>query len=162
MKAKIRIIEGKPNGSYAHLNMQILKSKKGSEKYPDVIGTITFMRNIDTTPVRWFGMRYVIETDKHEFISEMAALAKFIYENSYHDIQPEELKHLLQAEVYIHHECNFIPISSIGMRFYKLMQGEKYMTYIIAPNDIVAQKKAGKEYSSSDVKFSHIIENTDF
>jgi hypothetical protein len=168
MQTAIRVIEGTFGSSkYRNFEIQILeKSNTGTFgfDYYEPIGSITFQTHKDCDYDKiWYGLRFHIDTEKFNHILKMGKLAKYIKENSYHDVQPIELIKLIGGIEYHWNQHELIPNSAIGMQMFKVYRGESCYSKIIAANEIKANKIFDsyiQKYQNYEWKleFSHIIE----
>jgi hypothetical protein len=152
MKTKIRtqISDSNAMGSaYKHMYIQILTGRYGSkdDENLETMGSITFQANA-SEPNYWYGMRFVIETDRPDYIKRMAQLAKFIKDKrSDYSAQPKEILEIIGAEEFVHFDSiGFVPRASYGMGVFKVMtdKGGLY-SYIIAENEAKASKQLVKK-----------------
>lgn len=138
MKTKIRTTEYKDK--YGHMHIQILTPRYTGARYLEPIGEITFQKNLFEQEARWYGIHFVINTDRAEYIQKMANLAKFIKKNrSGHNAQPEEIIQLIGGVEHIHFDSEFIPVSDKGKSIYKVIREGSLYDKITAPNIIVAE-----------------------
>jgi hypothetical protein len=141
MKTKIRVQEFS-KAPYGHMSIQILAPRYRDSVFLEPIGQITFQRNINES--NWYGMRFVIETDKVAPIKKMAVLAAFIKKNSEWSAQPKEIMHLIGAEEHVIFESEFIPVSDKGKNLYNVILNGGLYSRIVAANEIIAQKALAK------------------
>lgn len=160
MKTKIRIQEYKSqNGTYGHMSIQVLGPRYKDSKYLEPMGQITFQRNLNEPDNKWYGMRFIIETDNVDYIKKMAAIAEHIKKNrSDWSAQPEEIKHLIGAEEYVLFDSEFIPVSDKGKSLFRVIYNGSLYSKIVAANEVVAQKIMSKmNLLGAEVKFDKQI-----
>lgn len=171
MKTKVRVQETTATNSYNrneydHCYIQILEPNKYSRsEHPsmDVIGTISFQGTVAEKGTRedyWYALRIEceVEPQKHSNMAKMAKLAAFIYANSNHNVQPDELLRIIGAEKYINGLSGAIPESYKGMRAYKVMKSGECRDVVYAANDIVANKiMKQKKYEGCEAVFETVI-----
>lgn len=165
MKTKVRIqYAGDNNSEYEHCYIEVLdrRSKWGHAGSLEVIGSISFQGTRSEKGTRedyWYALSYSVNADRLQSarIVKMAKLAKYIEENTDHNIQPEQLLLLIGAEMYIHGAGGFIPESYKGLGVYRLMKDNQIYTFVHAANEIVAQRLAKKKYPNCIVEFDHIV-----
>lgn len=156
MQTKIRTIEGIPLGGYKHLYLQVLDYRnKNCGNSLEVIGEITFQQTLGND--EWYALNFKINTDNPDHILKMAKIARYIKENCYYNAQPDEIKKVLGAIEYFSHHLDFYPTSILGQNFYKVMDGDRYYSSIVAPNEIIANKTLEKKYKGKSMVFSHVI-----
>jgi hypothetical protein len=165
MKTKVRTEISNSNAmgsAYKHMHIQILTGRYGSKDDSNLesMGEITFQTNINE-PIDWYGMTFVIETDRPDYIKRMAQLAKFIKDKrSNYNAQPKEILELIGAEDYVFYDVvGFIPIKANGKNLYKVMadKGGLY-TRIIAETEEDAKKQLEKKkIAGATLKFDKII-----
>ncbi len=170
MQTKIRVIEGQFQGKYKTLEIQILDKKygdKGGFPYVEPIGSLTFQTNLGETDENglqhWYGLNFVVHTDKYENLLKIGKLGRYIRENSYHDIQPTELIKLIGGVEYFIYKYEFIPVDWVGMQYFEVYRNGQLYSKLIAPNEIKAQKKLQTDYAKYDtadweIKFQSIVE----
>ena len=164
MKTKVRTEIANSNvmgTAYRHMYMQILTGRYGSkdDENLETMGSITFQANI-SEPNHWYGMTFVIETDRPDYIKRMAQLAKFIKDKrSDYSAQPNEILELIGAEGYVFYDnVGLIPIKANGMNLYKVFSNYKLYTSIIAEDEAAAQKQlAKKKIADSSLQFEKVI-----
>lgn len=137
------------------------------KRYPDMptsdtlepIGTISFQYTVGNTEgYNWYGMRYIVESENPDHFAHMAKLSRYIAANSSSGVQPDELKQIIGAEEYFIYKGDYIPESYMGMKYYKVMVNNEHYSTIIAPNDILAQKKLQKKkIDNATLVFDHLI-----
>jgi len=157
MKKKIRTIEH-ASGAYKTMTLQILglRFPESNSDTLETIGCITFQ--CDAGEDRWYGRSYKVETDNPDNLLKMGKLATFIKNNADSEAQPQEIKLLIGAEEHIYHCGQYIPVSCIGMRYYKVMDGASFYSSIIAPNDIIAEKQlVAKKWEHMKLVYTHTI-----
>lgn len=164
MKTKVRT-QATYDGNYHHVYVQILGNKyphnlsKTASKYLTVIGTISWQGNASEMERadRWYSINFECNTDNPDHLFAMAKLAKYIKDNTYHSVQPEEVKLLIGAEEHFSHVGEFVPVSYVGMSFFKVMKGDTYETSIIAANEIAANKEYARLKLEGNLIFDHVI-----
>lgn len=170
MKAKVRTQISNSNAmgtAYKHMHIQVLTGRYGSKDKDDSnlepMGSITFQANVNEPAgySNWYGMTFVIETDRPDYIKRMAQLAKLIKDKrSDYNAQPEEVLKIIGAEEYFFHDSlGFVPRASYGMGIFKVMtdKGGLY-SHIIANNeDEAAKKLAKKNIAGATLQFDKVI-----
>ncbi len=168
MKTKVRTEISNSNAmgtAYKHMHIQILTGRYSSKDDSNLepMGTITFQANVNEPDgfSNWYGMTFVIETDKPDYIKRMAQLAKFIKDKrSDYNAQPKEILEIIGAEEYVHFDSiGFVPRASYGMGVFKVMtdKGGLY-SYIIAENEAKASKQlVKKNIAGATLEFYKVI-----
>jgi hypothetical protein len=167
MKTKVRTEISNSNvmgTAYKHMHIQILTGRYNSKDDSNLepMGKITFQSNINEPAgySNWYGMTFVIETDRPDYIKRMAQLAKFIKDKrSDYNAQPNEILELIGAEGYVFYDnVGFIPIKANGMNLYKVFSNYRFYTSIIAEDEAAAQKQlAKKKIADSSLQFEKVI-----
>lgn len=123
------------------------------------IGTISFQYTVGNTEgYDWYARRFNVESDNPAHLLAMAKLAKYIADNSSSDAQPDEIKQVIGAEEHFVYKGDYIPESYRGMRYYKVIVGGQHYSTIIAPNDMLGEKKLKKKkIDNATLVFDHII-----
>ena len=164
MKTKIRaeISNSHAMGCvYRHMNIQILTGRYNRKdvRHLETMGTITFQANVHE-PDNWYAMKFVIETDKPDYIKRMAQLAKFIKDKrSDYNAQPKEILELIGAEEHILFDGEFFPVSYKGKTIYDVMLfGNSHYTTIVADDEASAQKILDKmKLDKPTLEFNQVI-----
>lgn len=151
MKTKVRIQEQKTFNQYGYRQMFIqVLDKKMQGASLDVIGQITFQTDNNQEDKRWYGLRFIseIESYHYENMAKISKLAKYVSDNCDSSVQPDELLLAIGAERYFSYNGYFIPLSYVGLRYYKVFRqrsaGIEYYSGFFEANDILAQKNFGK------------------
>ncbi len=141
------------------MHIQILISRYTGARYLEPIGEITFQKNLFESEARWYGIHFVINTDRVEHIQKMATLAKFINKNkSGHDAQPNEIIQLIGGVEHVHFDGEFIPVSDNGKNRYKVISKGSLYDKITAPNIIIAEGIMDKmKIIGAKVEFDKVI-----
>lgn len=148
-------IQFNPNHSFGwgKLHIQILEKRWG--KYFSPIGEITFLKPSEGD---YIGLTFEVSSDMPEHFTKMGKLAKFIKENTYFNVQPDELLRVINAEEYGVFNTEFLPKKTEGQHFYKVMVDGVYETFIVAPNEILAEKELSKsKLSNVQLLFERIV-----
>jgi len=163
MKTKVRTTTHPPKNGYIMKYIQIL-----DKRYPDMptsdtlepIGTISFQYTVGNAEgYDWYAMRFIVETDNPDNLFKMAKLARYITTNCSSRVQPDELMQVIGAEEHFVYLGDWIPETYRGMKYYKVMVNNSHYSTIIAPNDIIAQKKLNKKrIDDGKLVFDHIIQ----
>ena len=146
MKTKIRIQESDAfaismsNDKFKHYCIQILTERYKSSRYLEPIGQISFQMTVAEPQNEWYGMRFIIDTDKAKYIQKMATLAKIIKTNrSGYSAQPKEIIELIGGVEHVHFNSEFIPVTDKGKNIYKVMsESGNFIDTVIAQNEDVA------------------------
>lgn len=164
MKTKVRVINPATitREVYEHFTIQILGNRwKSNPDSLDNIATISWQGTVserDTREDYWYSPKIEVNCEFKDFdnFNKIAKLSKFIYDNSYHSIQPKELLLLIGAEYYMHDGC-FIPVSYIGMSCFKIMKNGNFYSRIYAANEVQANKICNKKYEGCSIEYFYIV-----
>jgi hypothetical protein len=146
---------------YRHMHIQVLTGRYNRKdvRHLETMGTITFQANVHE-PDNWYGMSFVIETDKPDYIKRMAQLAKFIKDKrSDYNAQPKEILEIIGAEEHIVFDGEFFPASYKGKTIYDVMLfGNSLYSTIVADDEASAQKILDKmKLDKPTLKFNQVI-----
>lgn len=163
MKTKIRTQVSESNSfgaKYRHMHIQVLTGRYGGgSDYLEVMGAITFQANL-SEPDHWYGMRFVVETDRPSYIQKFGKLAAFIMKQrgDYTD-QPDQIKKIIGAEEHVHYDSiGFIPVSANGMNLYDVITKGGIYCQIFAETEAKAIKKvAKKNIAGASLEFDKVI-----
>jgi hypothetical protein len=158
MKTKIRTQEYE-KGAYGHMTIHILTQRYKDSRILESMGHITFQRNLNEPEVKWYGMRFIIETEKSEYIKKMAKIAEHIAKNkSDWSAQPTEIKHLIGAEEHAFFDSEYIPVSDNGKSLFQVILNGSLYSKIVAANEITAKKIMDKmNMFGAELKFDKQI-----
>ena len=95
MKTKVRTTEYSQNG-YNFMNIEILAEKW--KDYFNPIGSIRFQQTNGEN--HWYGMRFIIETDRISDMEKFTKVCKKISLKSDWNSQPTDIKEILKAIEY--------------------------------------------------------------
>lgn len=139
MKIFHKITENK-GAKYNNLHISLYV---GSERWTNLIGCITFQSDADNSE-NWYAMRFEVNSDKFEDFNNMAKIAKKIKDNCIYRAQPTEILHILESkEIYLFMGENVL-MSDKGKYLFAVNQNDSVYTYIVAANEMTAQKQVNK------------------
>jgi hypothetical protein len=141
MKTKVRIIKGQDRYSiYSHLEFQILRERWHDSHYLEPYTSITWQTGgMDVTSPsykQWYAFRHVVETDQVDRIAYALTIAKHISKNcGYDEKTPENILKVLNAEIHVYYDGNYLPVSWNGYNSYKINCDGKHYTTLYAKNE---------------------------
>jgi hypothetical protein len=136
---KVRVLEN-GNGDYNHLEIQIIEESynSGFMGTINVIGSITFQQTKGEN--EWYGMRYVISTDRFADLSAFQKVAKLINTEAEWRSQPEDILSIINAEKYYIFKQEFFKEEDKGKYCFNVMQNNQIYSRVVAKDRISANK----------------------
>lgn len=138
MKTLIRIQHHSENG-FNFKTAQILNKPWKDSNTIEVLGHIKFQQTAGED--NWYGLKFIVETDRPEFLMKMGRLCKFIRNNTDWDSQPDEIFEKIGAVEYKVFNHEFVLASQEGENLYDVFTPSGSLhSRLIAPDDKKARK----------------------
>jgi hypothetical protein len=157
MKTPVRIQYTNSQGMYKIMHIEILNPRYGGTDHLEPIGEITFQQTVGED--KWYGMTFSISTDNIQKLKKFTKTIEFVAKNTSYDSQPEEVLKLIGADEHRIVDHEFVSMSKIGQRKYKVMvNGNQHYKNIIAKNDEDANKQLKRlDIANSEIIFTGVV-----
>ena len=136
---KVRVLEN-GNSEFNFLDIQILEESynSGFMGTINVIGSITFQQTKGEND--WYGMRYVISTDRFADLTAFQKVAKLINIEANWRSQPDDVLNIINAEKYYLYNQEFFKVEDKGKYCFNVMQNGQIYSRVVAKDRISANK----------------------
>jgi len=157
MQTPVRITYSRSHDAYKIMYIEILAPRFRGHDNLEPIGIITFQQTIGEDS--WYGMSFEVSTDNIASLKKFTKIAEFVAKNKKWDSQPDDILKLIDADEHRVVDHEFVSMSKIGQRQYKVMvNGNQHYKNIIAKDDQDANKQLKKlKVANSEIVYSGVV-----
>jgi hypothetical protein len=155
MKTKVRIIRTNCREIYNQLYLQVLQPKRYG-KYLEKAFEITFQTGTDSNDPEdrlkkiWYAYKIEVQTDDPSHLQYALRIAKMIQNKLDYDHKtPQDILNLLNAELYVFYDGDYLPMSLNGSNAYRIYKNDQWYTTYYVKTMEQACKLMEKEFENS-------------